>query len=187
MDFGKIIKSVIGTVAPFLTAALPGPLGGLAKGVLSGVLGLEGDDAKDEDKLAAAVQNITADQLLAIKTAEQNFQLQMKELGFRNVESLEKIAADDRASARNREIAVKDKTPMILAYLYAFGFFATLGGEIWISISHVAIDPLAAKSIDILLGVLVGMVLGTKEYYFGSSSGSRAKDTVISNMAKDTQ
>lgn len=67
---------------------------------------------------------------------------------------------------------------------YAAGFFITLAAEIWIAISGKVINPLAEKSIDLLLGVLVGMVLGTKEYYFGSSAGSDKKSDLLADIAK---
>jgi hypothetical protein len=178
MDLGKILKGAL----PWIASALPGPFGVAAKALVTNVLGLDKETATDE-QIAEAMAHATPEQIIALKNAENEFKARMTEMGYKQITDLERIAADDRASARSREIAVRDNTPMILAYLYAFGFFATLGAEIWISISKVSIEPIAAKSIDILLGVLVGMVLGTKEYYFGSSSGSRAKDTVISDMA----
>jgi len=171
-------------IAPFLSTALSfgGPVGAIAGKALSAALGTK-PDAKPDD-LAAAIAGATPEQIAAIQKAEQDFQVQMKQLDVQSLEDLEKIAADDRASARNREIQVKDNTPMILAYLYAAGFFITLAAEIWIAISGKAINPLASKSIDMLLGVLVGMVLGTKEYYFGSSAGSDKKTDMLADIAK---
>lgn len=184
MDLGKVAKDVLGFIAPVITAALPGPFGNMAKDLLAPILGLQGEDARNDEKIAEALNNITPEKIAAIRQAEQSFQLEMKKAGYANEEALEKIAADDRASARNREIQVRDNTPRNLAYIYAAGFFLVLGAEIFISVARFTIEPSAARSIDILLGVLVGMVLGTKEFYFGSSSSSRKKDDVISGIAK---
>jgi hypothetical protein len=170
-------------LAPFLSTglSLAGPYGAIASKILTPILGLK-PDASAED-YSTALAKATPEQIEAIKKAEQDFQLQMKQLDLKSVEDLEKIAADDRASARNREIQVKDNTPRVLAYVYAGGFFITLGAEIWMAVSGVAINPLASKSIDILLGVLTGMVLGTKEYYFGSSAGSDRKTEILARKA----
>jgi hypothetical protein len=172
-------------VAPFLSTALgmAGPAGAIAGSILNKVAGV---DAKSHDDIAAAIAAAPdqAKLIADIKAAEQEFQARMAELDVKKVEDLEKIAADDRASARNREINVRDNTPRILAYLYAAGFFLTLGAEIWIGVSGITVNPLTEKSIDILLGVLTGMVLGTKEYYFGSSAGSDKKNDIISKLSE---
>jgi hypothetical protein len=171
-------------IAPFISTglSLAGPYGAIAGKLLSPILGVKPDAKPDE--MAAAIAGATPEQIEAIRKAEQDFQLQMKQLDIQSVDDLEKIAADDRASARNREIQVKDNTPRILAYVYAAGFFLTLGAEIWMAVSGVNINPLASKSIDILLGVLTGMVLGTKEYYFGSSAGSDKKTDLLGDIVK---
>jgi hypothetical protein len=171
-------------LAPFLSTglSLAGPYGAIANKLLAPILGLKPDAPADQ--YAEALAKATPDQIESIKKAEQDFQLQMKQLEIQSIEDLEKIAADDRASARNREIQVKDNTPRILAYVYAAGFFITLGAEIWMAVSGVTINPLAAKSIDMLLGVLIGMVLGTKEYYFGTSASSDKKTDLLGEIAK---
>jgi len=84
--------------------------------------------------------------------------------------SREQTAAADRASARNREVATKDTTPRNLAYLYTAALFAVIGAEIYYGAHVQEINAVAARTLDTLLGVLIAMVLGTKEYYFGSSA-----------------
>src|SRR3990172_1849137 len=83
---------------------------------------------------------------------------------------LEKIQADDRASARAREIAVKDKTPQILAFISLFGFFGILTALIFADI-----PPTAKDVLYVMVGVLGTLVTGVVQYYFGSSSGSSNK------------
>ncbi len=94
------------------------------------------------------------------------------------------MAFDDTANARAREIAVRDQTPRNLAYLFTFGFFAMLGMQFALVIRHVDIDPTALRLLDTTTGVLFAMMLGCKEYYFGSSSGSRDKDATIAQITK---
>jgi len=93
--------------------------------------------------------------------------------------TIEKIAADDRANARQRETAMSiagqhDLTPKVLAYGTTIGFFGIMASMLY--------HPLPDQGHDVLL-VLVS-VLGTSwvavmSYYFGSSSGSTAKSVLL--------
>ena len=72
----NLIKNVVGALAPTLGSALGGPLGGQAASVIAGVLG-----CKPEPKaINQAIQSATPEQMLELKKAEQNFEVQMKEL-----------------------------------------------------------------------------------------------------------
>jgi hypothetical protein len=93
---------------------------------------------------------------------------------------LEKIQADDRASARAREIAVKDKTPQILAFISLFGFFGILTALIFADI-----PPTAKDVLYVMVGVLGTLVTGVVQYYFGSSSGSSNKSESINQLLKE--
>lgn len=173
-------KSILKTVAPTLATALGGPLAGAATVILSEAV-LGHPDGKEGD-IAAAIVSGTPDILLKLKTAEHDFNVRMKELDI----DLEKISVDDRKSAREREIAVKDPTPRRLAYLFTVGFFVVLGAEFYIGISGVVIPDAAQRTLDITLGVLFAMMLGVKEYYFGSSSGSVQKSEMMDRWMKKT-
>ncbi len=183
MSIFSDIGSALGKVAPWIVKALPlpPPLGSMAASAIGAVLGT---DKTDSTSLSEAIAGATPEQLLALKEADQQFQLQMQKLGFENIEALERIAEQDRDSARNRQIQLKDRTPQILAYGYAVGFFMTLGVIIWMAVQHVIVDASIKTSLDMLLGVEVGMILGSKEYFFGSSSGSRAKDETIHGLSQ---
>ena len=67
--------------------------------------------------LAEFVEAVFVPEHVALKKAELDFDAQMKSLGI----SEEKLAYDDVASARAREVAVKDHTPMMLAIGMDFG------------------------------------------------------------------
>lgn len=90
---------------------------------------------------------------------------------------LEKVFAEDRRSAREREIAVKDKTPMVLAFFSFTGFFVIL-----LLLMQIDIPERAHDSLMIMLGLLGAMVTGVTTYYFGSSSGSAAKTTAMNKI-----
>lgn len=171
MNFGQKALQVLKTVAPTLATAALGPFGPLAGGLISAALGTAtGDDKAAETALLTA----TPDQLLALTKANNDFQVQMKQLGITE----EKLTFDDIANARAREIAVKDATPRNLAYLI-IGFTglciaATLAG--WTKV-----DSALAGT---LIGYLVAECRSTLTYYFGSSQSSQNKDATIASIAK---
>ena len=161
-------KATIGAVAPTLATALGGPLAGAAvKAISSAVLGKE--DAT-ESELEASVATQSPDTLLKLKQADQDFKLQMQKLGV----DLERIAAEDRNSARQREIAVHDKTPAILAYSVTLGFFTTL----WYTFVK-GMPSEGGEALLIMLGSLGTAWSGIIAYYYGSSAGSARKDTLL--------
>ena len=99
------------------------------------------------------------------------FEQRMAELEATTRLQLEKIAADDRASARQREIATGDSTNRVLAYLIV----AVFGAAQYAVFTH-PFPPDQAIMVARVLGTIdmaLGLVLG---YYFGSSVGSRMKD-----------
>lgn len=163
-----------GAVAPAIATALGGPLAGLAVKAIGSIFGL-GDTATDQ-QMSAAVIGATPDQLLALKKADQDFTLHMRALDI----DLEKIAASDRDSARNREIQTHDWVPAILAILTVSGFFVILTVMAW---GLVAQTVTKSEAFLIMLGALIAMSKDIYQYYFGSSASSARKDTTISKMA----
>lgn len=158
-------KSVVKSVAPTIATALGGPMVGLGVKALSQVL-LGKDDGK-ESEIAQALQGATPETLLKLKEADQQFDIRLKELDI----DLEKVNAEDRDSARKRQIAVKDKTPAVLAYLLTLGFFCVLAALFNFTI------PEANKAIIFSLTGSLGTVwIAAMAYYHGSSRSSARKD-----------
>lgn len=169
-------KNLISTVAPWIGTALGGPLSGMAVKAVASALGLS---EQTEKAIQSAIIGATPEQVLAIKRADQDFALQMQELGFQNVQALEKIAADDRSSARQREMSVRDNTPRVLAYAYTLGYFIIL-----IAIVKFGIPAEVKDTIMTLLGILSTVQVGITTYYFGSSAGSSRKTEIMSQSIK---
>lgn len=171
-------KNVVGKLAPMLGAALTGPLGGAAIGVIADALGL---NEKSEDAIKAALSGTTPEQLLALKKADQDFAARMEELGLKRDElsfGFDKdqlvIAAGDRDSARKREMAVGDKTARNLAYMITAGFFGVLATLMFADVSS------ANESIlYVMLGSLGASWTGVIAYYFGSTAGSAKKTELL--------
>ena len=161
-------KEVIGAVAPTIATALGGPLAGAAVGALSKAV--LGKPDGTEDELAPLIQQASPDTLLKIKEAEKELKLGLAAAGVK----LEDIAAADRNSAREREIKTGDKTTRNLAYAYTIGYFVVLG-----VVMKTGVDPSMQNIIMVLLGVLTAAQAQIMNYYFGSSSGSAQKNTML--------
>ena len=143
MDLTKLISG-IATVAPTVALALGGPVAGLAVTALSQALTGKQDTTTDQLSLLLAKPN--ADQISKLKEAEQAFNQTMKELDINIV----RIAANDLASARQREITTGDHlTPRVLAVLVSVGFFGILG---WML--NNAIPATGKEALLVMLGAL---------------------------------
>ena len=83
-------------------------------------------------------------------------------------------------------MATGDQTPQRLAYIYAAGFFAVVAFQCWLAYEQKEIPTMIGKTLDMLLGVLTAMVLGSKEYFFGSSSSSAKKTEIMAQGGAKT-
>lgn len=176
-------KTVLKAAFPFIATAaeMGGPIGMMAATAVGNALGIpkvEPTERGINDAVTAA-QAKDPEALLKLQKAEEDFQVQMTALGFDNIQKLEQIAAEDRANARAREIAVKDVTPKVLAYGTTAGFFILLAGLVFR-----AIPPESREVLSAMTGVLGTMTVGINTYYFGSSSGSAAKTRIMAAERK---
>lgn len=166
------LLKIVGAVAPTIATAIGGPLGGMAMKVVADVLGLPADSSeKDVSKAMAAA---TPDQLLALKQADQDFAVRMRELDI----DLEKIAASDRDSARRREAQVRDWMPRVLAFVVVAGFMATVFLVLLGYVDGMK-DPLMATTVGTLIGFVSAKCEQVVSYYFGSSSSSQQKTQLL--------
>lgn len=164
-------KNIVGKVAPYLGAALGGPLGNVALTAVADALGLS---EKTEGAIKQALSGVTPEQVLAIKDAENAFALKMRSLGFAAAKDMESIAAGDRDSARKREVEVKDSTPRNLAYLVTAGYFAIVAALM------MGATPTGNKDIlFVLLGTLGTAWVGVISYYFGTTASSAVKTALL--------
>ena len=175
MGFKSIMKTILPTLVPAL--GLGGPLGQLAANAIGKAIGVEGLTPDKAESAIEAAQAKDPDILLKLKQVDADFQLKMAELGFESAQKLEEVAAGDRASARLREMTVKDKIPAILAVGVTVGFFSLLGLFAFREI------PVASQTIlNVLVGSLGTAWIGIINYYFGSSSGSASKTALLAQQ-----
>jgi len=129
-----------------------------------------------EQELEKAVASATPEQLLALKKAEQEFAVKMRELDI----DLERISNEDRDSARNREVSLRDWTPRVLAGLITVGYFGVLFWMLRFGLPNTG----SSEALLVMLGALGTAWGGVVAYYFGSSAGSKEKTEAMNRMVR---
>lgn len=164
------IPSWMKQLAPTVASALGGPLAGMAVGAITEALGGDSDKAKE----ILATGQLKSEDIAAIKQAEINLKLKEKELGL----SFAKLEAEDRASARNMQIAVRSKIPAVLSIAVTLGYFGVLVGMM---MGLLAVSDSQALLIMLgSLGTSWGMVMS---FWFGTTSNSTSKTEIIARSA----
>lgn len=159
-------KKIVGSVAPVLGTALGGPLGGIAGKFIADGLGIE------ESKLQETIASASPDTMLKLKQLDNQFEVRMAELDI----DIEKINAQDRQSARQ---LAKDTTmvpQVVLSVVYTVAYAVVL----WAFVTgNVEIAEDAVAQFSIVLGVLTAAQAQILNFWFGSSSGSKQKTTIM--------
>ncbi len=163
---------ILGKVAPTIATMLGGPLAGTAVSALTQVLGLP--SGSDKDSVLAAVANASPDQLLSIKQEDNRHAEAMAKLGL----DAASLSAQDRDSARKREMAVGGRFTPALAMLVVAGFFVLVGFVIFSK--NYSVDPTMATLVGGLLGYASAKADQVVSYYFGSSSGQDHATNLLS-------
>ena len=155
-----LLKNIVGAVAPTLGATLGGPLGGMASNIICDVLGCPNNPKAIEKAVAEA----TPEQMMQLKKAEQEFEVQMKELDVDVI----KLETQDKQDARSK--FSKDWTARIMG-------IATVGGFLGY-IFLVTLQPPEQYSealINLVLGYLGGLASAVISFYFGASHSNNDK------------
>jgi hypothetical protein len=152
-------------IAPTIATALGGPLAGMAVSAISKAVGV------DEDKVQDMISSnkLTADQVAQVKMAEIELAKQAQELGL----NFEKLAVEDRKSAREMQATTRSMMPPILACAVTLGFFSIV-----VMMFFNQVDS-SNPAILMMLGSLGTAWTGIIAYYFGSSAGSQAKTDLL--------
>jgi hypothetical protein len=157
----NLIKNVVGAIAPTLGSALGGPLGGQAASVVAQVLGC----SPEPKAINQAIQSATPEQMLELKKAEQQFEVQMKELDV----DIFKLETAEKQDARKN--FSKDWTARVMGIAVVGGFM----GYIFL----VTLQPPEQNSealINLVLGYLGGLASAVISFYFGASNTGDKKD-----------
>jgi hypothetical protein len=153
-------------IAPTIATAFGGPLAGMAVSAISKAIGVEPDKVQD----MISSNKLSAEQIAQLKIAEIELQKQAQELGL----NFEKLAVDDRKSARDMQAATRSMVPPILATVVTVGFFGILGMMMTGKVDS------SNPALMMMLGSLGTAWTGIIAYYFGSSAGSQAKTDLLS-------
>ncbi|MBL4751472.1 MAG: hypothetical protein JKX71_12980 [Amylibacter sp.] len=169
-------RDLIATVAPSLATALGGPLAGIAtKAIAEKVLG---KSTATDTQVIDAIMGASPADLVKLKELDVTFSRDMKKAGV----ELERIAADDRDSARDRQVKMKDWTPSVLGLAIIIGFFGVLAYLFKFGL------PASGKEVLLLMiGALGAMTQQVGNFFFGSSSGSKTKDATIAKIRSEAR
>ncbi len=156
-------------IAPTIATAIGGPLGGIAYEVISKVMGVSQDDAKQ----MLETGKLTSDQVAQVKQAEIELKKTEETLGL----DFAQLTVEDRKSARDMQAATKSWIPGFLAIFITAGFFGIL-----LALMYGQVEK--GNEIMIMLGSLGTAWAGVVSFYFGSSASSQNKDMTIHNLSK---
>lgn len=172
------ITDLVKKVAPWMGAALggPGPLGVMAIQAAAKALGATEETIESVQK---AITGATPEQLLSLKQSDQEFALRMQELGFKNSAELEKIAADDRDSARKMQMANKSTMPAIISA----GLLASFAGTL-IALMSVPIPLDNRDMIIYMVGQLSGFAGSAVAFWLGTTRQSEEKTHMLNDKVK---
>jgi len=148
------------SLLPTIGRVIGGPLGGMAVEAVGKAIGIsEPTIAKVQDALDG--NTLTDAQIVALREADAQLKVRMRELDI----DLEKLATEDRDSARRMQTKTQSRVPAVLALIITLGFFGVLAGLLT---GH--FDLWDNAGITMLIGSLAtswGMVVS---FYYGSAA-----------------
>jgi hypothetical protein len=176
------VASAVENLAPTIATCVGGPFAGVAVSGLEHVFGLtpSPSDTQEarQDSVAAAFACATPDQLASIRKADQDFQVQMAGLGFKDKEALAALSTQDVEGARDMQKTVKSWVPPVLTLAITIGFFGLVVGLMFANV------PDANRAIFYsLIGSLGTAWMGCIHFWFGDTNSSNDKTAIIAGQA----
>ena len=151
-------------IAPTVASCLGGPLAGLA---VEAVAKLTGHTLADTQALLNNGK-LTADQIASVQQAEIALKAQAQSMNL----DFAKLAEADMESARTMQTTTRSWIPGFLAIFITAGFFGIMAALMFGYVQK-------SDELMLMLGGLGTAWTGVVHFYFGSSSGSQAKDQMI--------
>ena len=151
--------SFLSKLLPTIASCLGSPLAGAAVEAVGKALGMS-EATTDKVQRALTSGNLTAEQIAALQAADLQLKTRMAELGI----DAEKLAAEDRASARAMQTSTHSWVPSVLACAVTIGFFGILIGlltgdlKLWES-----------TTLSLLIGSLSTAFSAVLAFYYGAS------------------
>lgn len=192
----QTLASAVAPMAPTLATMLGGPFAGMAVTALEGAFGLKSGAGPQAITDVIAGGGMTPDTLAAVRAADQHHTEIMGQQGIdlvalnaKHEETFAQIAAADRDSARQRQIALRDRTPQRLAYMIIGGAFAVTLAQL----AALTFWPEAMAKVPtqgwLLIGNITGYLWseasGASSFFFGTTSDSGKKTQALVDIAKE--
>lgn len=179
-------RQVIGSVAPGLAAALGGPLAGAAVKVIADKVLGRPEATQEEVAEALSSGSITGDQLVALKTAEQSFKLELERID----QQREAASVEDTKSARQQTVDLAKEGSAIawgapvVSVMIVGGFFIAV---YMLFIMERVWDERTANLLNVLFGALTVSFTGVTQYWLGSSAGSKRAGDAVRRIAEQKE
>ena len=175
----KILKtlaqSLMGVAPTVANVLLPGAGGAITSAAVQAVgsaMGLTPDEAQNPESVQAAVEKATPEQIIALRQADQQFALSMKEAGI----ELAKIHQRDRSDARQMQMRTRGWSVPVLAFVTVGAFCGLCAAVVWQAFGDAQSEP--PPAVQNLLFAVVGYLAAAAQqvlaYFFGSSEGNEA-------------
>lgn len=180
-------KKLVGGIAPALGTALGGPLIGEAVRIIGATL-LGRPDASETDISASLASGLGADQVLALRAADDAFKIRMEELKIDVLklnQATELAYIADTSDARKVFGGNENVFVLGVCILITFGLLmgAVLTGCFMLMTGFFKVDPNVAAICSGLIGTVVGYVAANAQqvvsYFYGSSKGSKDNGLAI--------
>lgn len=155
------LKNILPTIGSLLVPG--GPMLGAAVEAVGSALGLS-EKTEQTVKDALSSGRLTPEAMQALKQADNDLKVKLEELGIK----AEELAVQDRASARQMQIATGSWVPHVLAMMYIGTFLVIVAllltgtMKLWENNS----------TLTMILGALTSGVAAILGFYFGASHSS---------------
>lgn len=178
------VESALKKVLPILGAAATGGVPALVAAAAAAVSGALGAPvAASGAAISAAVAGATPEQLLALKTAENQFQLDMQKLKGDQAFAADNLEFQDVAGARARDVDLMkttghtNKRANIMLGFVVLGLVALVT---MMAVMHISADTALGGVVFMLIGKLIANWDSAFSFEFGTTRSSKTKDETIS-------
>lgn len=172
----ETLRNALQAVAPTLATALFGPLGGVAATIAGRyLLGRGETQPSTVEEIVEAVKTATPETLNNLRAVEAELRRYEQEMNFKFAELEQK----DRADAREMAIKSDNSTPRYLAIGVSLVWCAVM-----MSLYHFEVPTGNRDLASRAMGTLDALLAMAWTFYFGSSTSSRMKDSIIAANAR---
>ncbi|MCS4509123.1 hypothetical protein [Xylophilus ampelinus] len=188
-------KKLVNGLAPTLGTALLGPLGGMAFKTIAAAVTGNADASEDQVAEALANGSLNGDQIVALRAANQQFELDMQRLQIDLAQlnaQTELAYVADTSNARAVFGGNENVFVMGVCILVSFAVLmaAVLLGCFLLMTGYFKVDPNVAAICSGLIGTVVGYVASNAQqvvsYFYGNNKGSKDNGAAIATALTDT-